>query len=71
MAGIPFTPVPKIAGAIVLAATDGAPNTNGAAYTLPDERDVFRIPHVELNEGVYGLLQARAKRIRGWAIVAH
>ncbi|KAH8119060.1 NAD-binding protein [Phellopilus nigrolimitatus] len=63
MAGIPFAPMQRVAGAIVLAATDDAPNTHGAAYTIPDEREVFRIPPTEITEGVYGLLGSRVKRL--------
>ncbi|TDL26316.1 NAD-binding protein [Rickenella mellea] len=63
MAGIPLTPVPRIAGAIFLAATDKEPDTNGAVYSLPDDREVFQIPNVQLNEGVYTLINNRSKRI--------
>lgn len=59
-----MTPVPKIAGAIVLAATDATPDTNGSAYTLPDEREVFRVPHVQLDEGVYKLVHNRVARLK-------
>lgn len=65
MAGIPLTPVPRISGAIFLAATDATPDTNGAVYVLPDEGEVFRVPHVQLNEGVYALINNRAKRYIG------
>ncbi|EJD02822.1 NAD-binding protein [Fomitiporia mediterranea MF3/22] len=64
MAGIPLVPVPRIAGAILLAATDEAPESNGAAYTLPDDREVFRIPPVQINEGVYKMLNDRVKRLK-------
>ena len=62
MTGIPMVPVERVAGAIFLAATDGEKNTNGAAYTLPDDREVFRIPPVEIDEGVYLLLKQRVLR---------
>ncbi|KAI5120352.1 hypothetical protein M0805_009427 [Coniferiporia weirii] len=62
MTGIPMVPVPRAAGAIFLAATDGAPDTNGAAYTLPDEREVFRISHPEINENIHALIASRVKR---------
>ncbi|KAI5120349.1 hypothetical protein M0805_009424 [Coniferiporia weirii] len=67
MAGIPMAPVPRIAGAIFLAATDSAPDTNGAVYTVPDEHEVFRVPHTEITEGVYVLLSNRVKRLMGFA----
>jgi hypothetical protein len=65
MTGIPFVPVPKVAGAVFLAATDAAPNTQGAVYTLPDENDVFRIPHMQIDGGFYEILNARVNRIFG------
>lgn len=71
MAGIPLTPVPRIAGAIFLAATDATPGTNGAVYTLPDDREVFRITNVDLNEGVYALINARAERLIAYVQTAH
>lgn len=62
MSGIPLVPVPRIAGAIILAATDTTPNTAGSAYVLPDDREVFRIPPMHLTEGVYGMINERARR---------
>ena len=64
LAGIPMVPLSRISAAIFLAATDGTEGTNGAAYTLPDDREVYRIPLNELTEGVYGMLNKRAERIR-------
>ncbi|EJD08585.1 NAD-binding protein [Fomitiporia mediterranea MF3/22] len=61
MHGIPLSPVHRVAGAIVLAATDEEADTNGAAYCIPDERDAFRIPYPEVNDGVYTKLSERAK----------
>ncbi|PAV23441.1 NAD(P)-binding protein [Pyrrhoderma noxium] len=64
-AGVPFVPIPKIAGAVLLAATDKVPDTQGATYTLPDEREVLRIPAPQINEGVYQIMNNRAKRLIG------
>ena len=55
-----------IAGAVLLAATDKAPDTQGATYTLPDEREVLRIPAPQINEGVYQIMNNRAKRLIGY-----
>ena len=65
MTGIPFVPVPKVAGAVFLAATDAAPNTQGSVYTLPDEKEVFRIPHMQIDGGFYGILNERVARVFG------
>lgn len=63
--GVPFVPLSKIAGAVLLAATDKTPDTHGAVYTLPDEREVLRIPPPQINEGVYQIMNNRAKRLLG------
>ncbi|KAL5513354.1 hypothetical protein ACEPAH_3753 [Sanghuangporus vaninii] len=63
--GIPLSPKYRVTGAVVLAVTDTLPGTNGAAYTIPDEREVFRIMPEHLNEGVFDLLAKRAKRVNG------
>lgn len=65
MSGIPFVPVSRVAGAIFLAATDATPNTQGATYSLPDEKEVFRIPHMQIDGGLYELLGARVNRVFG------
>ncbi|KAL5531290.1 hypothetical protein ACEPAG_4167 [Sanghuangporus baumii] len=62
---IPLSPMYRVAGAVVLAVTDTLPGTNGAAYTIPDEREVFRIMPEQLNEGVLDLLAERVKRVNG------
>ena len=64
MNGMPLSPIHRVAGSIVLAITDPDPRTHGAAYTIPDEREVFLIPHTELNDNVFSLLSERAKRPR-------
>lgn len=67
LAGVPMVPISRVAGAMFLAATDEEPGSHGAVYSLPDEREVFRVPHVELNEGVYQIMNDRAKRAKRWA----
>ena len=64
MAGIPLVPVERVAGAVFRAATDKDPETIGAAYTLPDDRQVYLIKDTNIDEGVYGMLTERVKRIR-------
>ncbi|KAL5528531.1 hypothetical protein ACEPAF_7667 [Sanghuangporus sanghuang] len=66
LAGIPFVPTTRVAAAFVRAATDADTESNGAAYTLPDEREVYRIPHTSLNEGVYKMINDRVKRLKSF-----
>ncbi|KAG8829958.1 hypothetical protein FRC17_005720 [Serendipita sp. 399] len=63
LAGIPKTPLHRVAGAIVNAAMDPDWNTNGAMYTLPDEEKVFRVDRQELGSSVYKLLNDRINGI--------
>lgn len=63
LAGIPLVPVPRIAGAIFNAATELDPDTDGAAWTLPDDGPVFRIEKPTLTEGVYKMINQRAERL--------
>ncbi|PPR01718.1 hypothetical protein CVT24_001594 [Panaeolus cyanescens] len=65
LAGIPLTPVSRVAGAIFLAATDTDPKTNGAAWLLLDDGPVFIVPKEEFKQGVYGMIDARANAARG------
>ena len=62
-AGLPKAPVERVAGAMFLAATDTDPDTNGAVYCLPDEREVFLIPYIDLQDGLYKLLKKRVDRV--------
>lgn len=64
LAGIPLTPVSRVAGAIFFAATDVDPKTNGAAWLLLDDGPVFMVPKEEFKQGVYGMIDARANSAR-------
>jgi len=66
MAGIPMVPVERVAGAIFRAASDKDPKTNGASYTLPDDGQVYLIPDLNIDEGVYGRLSDRAKGLKSF-----
>ncbi|KAF9050041.1 hypothetical protein BJ165DRAFT_1525332 [Panaeolus papilionaceus] len=75
LAGIPLTPVSRVAGAIFFAATDVDPKTNGAAWLLLDDGPVFMVPKEEFKQGVYGMIDARANSarqaitgIKAWAL---
>jgi len=63
LAGVPLTPVPRIAGAIINAAADPDPATSGSGYVLPDNGPVFKVPREEFKLGVYKLLDDRANAL--------
>jgi len=63
LAGIPKTPVPRIAGAVVQAATNPDPETNGCAWLLPDDGPVFMVPREEFKLGVYEMIDKRANAL--------
>ncbi|KAF8972996.1 hypothetical protein BDZ97DRAFT_1912597 [Flammula alnicola] len=65
LAGIPLTPVPRVAGAIFYAATDPDMATSGSAYLLLDDGPVFMVPKEEFKEGVYKMIDDRSNAIRG------
>lgn len=60
LAGIPLTPVPRIAGAIFHAASNPDPETNGCAWLLLDNGPLFRVKPDEFKQGVYGMIDDRA-----------
>jgi NAD(P)-dependent dehydrogenase (short-subunit alcohol dehydrogenase family) len=61
LAGIPLTPIERVAGAIVYAATDPDMEMSGCTWLLPDDGYVFRLEREQLREGVYRLIDARTK----------
>jgi len=61
MAGIPLTPVERVAGAIFYAATDPDMETSGCPWLLLDDGYVVRLEKEELKEGVYKMLNDRIK----------
>lgn len=66
LAGIPLTPVPRIAGAIFRAATDPDSATSGCPWVLPDDGPVIRVEKEALRMGVYKMLDERIRRITGF-----
>lgn len=68
LAGIPLTPIPRIAGAILRSATDPNPESSGCPWMLPDEGPVFRLERENLTTGVYELINARAARAKGYIL---
>ncbi|THU85954.1 NAD(P)-binding protein [Dendrothele bispora CBS 962.96] len=69
LAGVPVTPVSRVAGAIVYAATHPDAATSGCAYMLPDNGPVFKLPRDEFKLGVYKVIDERSnalfKSLRG------
>ena len=70
LAGLPLTPVPRIAGAIFRAATDPDLKTSGCPWVLPDDGPVIRIEKEALRAGVYLMLNNRIRRAAGYVLVA-
>ncbi|KAH9955629.1 hypothetical protein BC827DRAFT_1261991 [Russula dissimulans] len=63
IAGIPMTPVERVARAVFRAATDPDPATSGCAWLLPDDGPVLLLEKEEMREGVYDTLNRRVRRI--------
>lgn len=63
LAGIPLAPVPRVAGAIIHAATNPDPETNGVAFLLNDDGPVFMVPREEFKLGVYKMIDERTNRL--------
>ena len=62
LAGVPRTPVERVAGAVFRAATDPDPATSGCPWMLPDDGPVFLLQKEDLREGVYDMLNKRVRR---------
>lgn len=61
MAGIPLTPVERVAGAMFYAATDPDMETSGSAWLLPDDGYVFQLEKERLTTGVYKMINDRTQ----------
>lgn len=70
LAGIPKTPVSRVAGAIFYAATDIDEKSSGSAWLLVDDGPVFMVPKEEFKQGVYKMIDDRANAIRAYVIFA-
>lgn len=67
LAGMPYSRMSAVAGAVVLAATDPDLSTNGSVYTIPDDKEVFRVDHKDLDlfdAGLYKQLGDRVASIK-------
>jgi len=63
LAGIPFTPVSRIASTIIHVATNPDPPTNGSAWLLTDDGPAFMVPREEFKLGVYKMIDDRKNRL--------
>ena len=68
LAGIPLTPVPRIAGAIFRAATDPDLATSGCPWMLMDDGPVIRVEKEALRTGVYDMLGDRIRRVTRYVL---
>jgi hypothetical protein len=68
LAGIPKTPVSRVAGAIFYAATDRDEKSNGSAWLLVDDGPVFMVPKEEFKQGVYKMIDDRANAGRAYVV---
>jgi len=59
-----LTTAERVAGAVILGATDPSPNINGSVYAITDEYPVFRIHSLELSLREIGLFKLLFGRIR-------
>ncbi|KAJ3825503.1 NAD(P)-binding protein [Lentinula raphanica] len=58
---IPLTPVPRIAGAILYAASQPDPSCNGAAFWIPDGgASTFMISREEFKPGIYDYIDSKS-----------
>lgn len=62
LAGLPLTPVPRIAGAVFRAATDPDVATSGCPWVLPDDGPVIRVEKELLRAGLYESFNRRLRR---------
>ncbi|TFY83368.1 hypothetical protein EWM64_g653 [Hericium alpestre] len=67
VAGVPLTPVSRVAGAVFCSATDPDPSTSGCPWLLLDERPVLRVNRDDLRLGLYDLLKDRIERPTGFS----
>ncbi|KAF9484424.1 NAD(P)-binding protein [Pholiota conissans] len=74
LAGIPLTPVFRVARAIFHGASDVDMKTSGSSYLLLDNGPVFMVPKDEFKEGVYKMIDNRANAatavligVKAWA----
>ena len=62
IAGISLVPIERVAGAIILAATDRKMSSTGAAWLLPDGGPLLLLQKDVVKGGVYDVIADRNRR---------
>lgn len=65
IAGIPLTPIERVAGAIIFSSTDPDIASTGAVWLLPDDGPVLRLEKEIVRGGVYDVIAERNRRFVG------
>ncbi|EPQ57089.1 NAD P-binding protein [Gloeophyllum trabeum ATCC 11539] len=65
LAGVPLTPVTRVASTVFYAATNPDWAIHGSTLVLLDDGPVLRLEKENLREGVYGIMNKRAARVQG------
>jgi len=63
LAGVPMTPVNRIAITTLFAATNPDPETTGSVFALMDDGPVLMLENEVIKGGVYDIVSARAARV--------
>ncbi|TRM70193.1 hypothetical protein BD626DRAFT_476594 [Schizophyllum amplum] len=63
LAGVPLTPVSRVASTILYTASEPSEDTNGCAWALLDDGPVVRVDEGEFKLGIYGVLDARVNAL--------
>ena len=67
IAGIPLTPIERVAGTIIFSSTDPDIASTGAVWLLPDGGTLLRLEKEIVKGGVYDIIAERNKRFIGYA----
>jgi hypothetical protein len=59
LAGLPYTPIERVVGAVFYSATDVDPTTNGNVWLVSSDHPLLRLEPELLTSGVYGLMNER------------
>ena len=65
IAGIPLTPIERVAGTIIFSSTDPDIASTGAVWLLPDGGSLFRLEKEIVKGGVYDIIAERNRRFIG------
>jgi len=65
VAGIPLTPIDRVAGTIIFSSTDPDTASTGAVWLLPDGGSLLRLEKEIVKGGVYDIIAERNRRFTG------